>query len=109
MSELVRWIGSDASVALGSTVQVELVEAVVDLDESGDILGVEILGLTERHPSLQTTEETAVSPRVAVDPDADATYVRLRQGRSVDQVVRIAAVAFDATDRLVGLTVRMES
>jgi len=108
MSGFLRWIGSDAIVAFGSALQVEFVEAVVDLDEAGEILRVEILGLTERHPALNTTEGTRTSPRISVDPDADAVYIRLGLGRSVDQVVRIAAVAFDPADRLVALTVRME-
>ena len=109
MNAFLRWTGSDAFVVLDSGLQVELVEAVIDLDEAGDILGVEILGLTEAHPALETTEETLTSPRISVDPDADAIYVRLGVGRSVDQVVRIAAVALDAADRIVGLTIRMES
>lgn len=109
MSELLRWFGSDASVAFEAAIQVEIVEAVIDMDESGGILGIEILGLTGRHPALDTVEETPNSPRVSVDPDADAIYVRLGHGRSIDQVVRIAAVAFDNSDRLVGLTVRMET
>ena len=87
----------------------EIVEAVIDLDESGGILGIEILGLMGRHPALETAEETPNSPRVSVDPDADAVYVRLGYGRSTDQVVRMAAVAFDNADRLLGLTVRMET
>ena len=109
MNELLRWFGSDASVVFGAAIQVEIVEAVIDLDESGGLLGIEILGLTGRHPALDTVEETPYSPRVSVDLDADAIYVRLGYGRSTDQVVRIAAVAFDNSDRIVGLTVRMET
>ena len=66
------------------------------------------MGHLGRAPGTGLDRGSSKSPRVSVDQDADAISVRLGFGPSVDQVVRIAAVAFDAADRLVGLTIRME-
>lgn len=109
MSRLIRWNGSDAAIDFGGGVSVEIVDAVVDLGAMGDIIGVEVLGLVEKHPALVSSEVGLDgAPEVAVDPDADATYVRLASGRSIDQVVGVAAVAFNRADQIVAVTVRME-
>ncbi len=109
MSGYLRWNGSDAAIDFGGGVSVEIVDAVVDLDEVGDIIGVEVLGLVAMHSALVSSEGGSDgAPDVAVDLDADATYVRLASGRSIDQVVRVAAVVFNRADQIVAVTVRME-
>ncbi|MCY7300844.1 MAG: hypothetical protein LH616_16735 [Ilumatobacteraceae bacterium] len=75
----------------------------------GDIIGVEVLGLIEMHPALVSSDGGSDgAPYVAVDPDADAIYVRIASGRSIDQVVRVAAVVFNRADQIVAITIRME-
>lgn len=41
---------------------VRSVDAVVDLDENGDVIGVEILGLIARHPGLTAYLDRPVDP-----------------------------------------------
>jgi len=103
-----RRAGSDFVVDFGAGVTVELVDAVVDLDEFGDVIGIEILGLVATHPGLCSLDHGPSGPRVSVDADADAVYVRFNDGRSLDQVVRTTTVAFDDADRIVAARVRLE-
>ena len=109
MSRHIRWTGSAVAIDFGTGVSVEIVDAVVDLDATGDIIGVEVLGLGDLHPALVSSEAGSDgTPEVTVDPDADAMYVRLANGRSIDQVVRVAAVVFNRADQVVAVTIRME-
>lgn len=110
MSGPTRWVGSDLVVDFGAGVKVDVVEAVVDLDEAGEPIGLEILGMLAGHPGLVSVAGDQVGvPRIVVDADADAVYIRFKHGRSLDQVVRLAAIALDRSDRIVGAVVRMES
>jgi len=109
MSELrPTWEGSDIVVKLGKTATGELIDVVVDVNESGDVLGIEVLGLLARHPGLTIGHDELGGPAVSTDTDADAVYVRFAHGRSVEQLVRQAVVVFDATDHLQTIRVRME-
>lgn len=96
--------GSSFEVDFAAGVGVDLVDVVVDLDENAEILGIEILGLLETRPGVLHSEGEGVS----VDPDADAIYVRVKAGRSLDQVVTIAAIAFDSSGRLAAIRVNLE-
>lgn len=91
---------------------VELVNAVIDLDNVGDVLGVEILGLAARHPGIpahfQTLENAKGDFALSYDSDADALYIRIRPGRSVDQRVKPAVVLIGASDELVKVILYME-
>lgn len=105
--------GSELTIDIvASASSVELVDAVVDVDEFGTVIGVEILGLMVRHPRLAGVAANAegVGGEVVVsfDLDADALYVRLREGRSSDQLVKPAAVLFGADDELVKVVVHLE-
>jgi len=102
------WDGSDIVVALGQAATGELMDVVVDVDDNGDVLGIEVLGVFARHPGLTITNDGPVRLSVSADPDADALYVRFAHGRSVDQLVRQAAIVLDSDERLQGIRVRME-
>lgn len=108
-------VGSELTINIvASASSVELVDAVVDVDEFGSVIGIEILGLLARHPRLADiaanvpTEVLRGDVAVSFDPDADALYVRLREGRSSDQLVTPAAVLFGADDELVQVVVHLE-
>ncbi len=110
MSGTVRWQGSDLLIDFNRAVTISLVDAVVDVDDFGEVLGIEVLGLLATHPGLARAElDQSTYPYVASDADADAVYIRLGQGRSRDQVVTVAAIAFDQSDHIAAIAVRMES
>ncbi len=102
------WDGSDIVVALGQEATGEFMDVVVDVDETGDVLGIEVLGLFARHPRLTIANDGSEGHSVSADPDADALYIRFAQGRSVDQLVRQATIVLNADGRLQGIRVRME-
>ena len=106
--ESVNWHGSDVTVGLDGDVVIDLIDVVVDLDIEGSILGIEVLGLVARHPGMPFVEQGSADLDVSVDEEADATYIRIAHGRSLDQVVRTAALVFDRSDRLKALSIRME-
>lgn len=82
---------------------------VVDADMNGPI-GIELIG-----PKAQATEQSAPFdgvrsrresfPAVTYDSEADALYVRLRPGRSLDQLTAIATVVVDASGSILEITV----
>lgn len=97
--------GSSFEVEFDAKIRVDLMDVVVDLDEFSEILGIEILGLLSTHPGVVNSEFDSVS----VDADADAVYVRVKAGRSLDQFVTIAAIAFDSLGRLAAIKFELES
>lgn len=103
-----RWHGSDVTLDVDGDLVIEVVDVVVDLDVDGAILGVEALGLVALHPGMPFVGQGSADLAVVVDEEADATYIRLGHGRSLDQVVRTAVLVFDRSDRLKALSVRME-
>lgn len=103
--------GADLRVLAGDgRVRSELIDVVVDLDEFGSPLGLEILGLFDRYPGMARRLRDAADrgPRVSVDEDADAIYVELSDGRSFDQMARLAAIAVSDEDELLAMHVRLE-
>jgi hypothetical protein len=97
-------------VHFGAGITLELVDVVVDLDEEAEPIGLEILGLVTRHPGLAQASHDSHGPKehVSVAAGADAVYIRFSQGRSINQVVRLGAIAFDSADRMVAVSVRMD-
>jgi uncharacterized protein YuzE len=104
----VSWAESDMIVQLGPGSVADILEVVVDRDEGGDVIGVEILGLQYRHPDIVIVEDLDAQPAVHVDTDADAIYVRLVVGHSRDQLVRWAAIAISVDGRIQAIRVQME-
>jgi hypothetical protein len=104
--------GSDLVVGFGHDVVAEWVLAIVDVDATGALLGIEILGLLSKHPRLSSDDRrTPLNPgsfAVSVDHEANAIYVKFLHGRSVEQLVRYAVVVFDSDDRILAMRVRME-
>lgn len=95
-----------------SGLKTELVEAVVDVDDGGGVIGVEILGLMVRHPGVAAhamgLQGPASKVAVSFDPDADALYLRFDTGRSWDQQVKPAVVLFGPNDELLRVVVHLE-
>lgn len=108
----VEWKGSDIIVLIEGQVGVEMVDAVLDINESGEVIGVEMLGLLAKHPGLleqaQDLEAGSGAGHCALDVEADALYIRLNDGRSVDQRCLMVAAAFGPTGRLIALGLRPE-
>ena len=110
MSGEFRMEGSDIVIADDSGVKIEIVEAVIDLDESGSPIGIELLSIFDRFPGLAQNLATRQvdGARFAVDEEADALYIRLAERRSVEQLVTTAALAIGLGGTLLGLRVRLE-
>jgi uncharacterized protein YuzE len=100
--------GVEFSVVFCSSSRTCSVESVLDLDPEGFVIGIEILGVVSechlaRGPSPENVKRVGVVS-VSIDPDADAMYVRLRDGTSTRQVVR-PAFLMAADDALAGIRV----
>jgi uncharacterized protein YuzE len=67
------------------------VRCVLDFDQFGDVLGIEILNLKDQAGSrcLDVVEEVLKGPvtdlRYSYDDEVDAFYLRMSEGQSVDQ------------------------
>ena len=107
-ADVLSWDGADLVAQFENHVSVEIVEVVVDLDEAGLPIGIEILGLLAKHPGLPFAQSEILQSSLSVDEDADALYLRLSEGRSIDQAVHLAAIAFASSDRILALRLRME-
>ncbi len=107
----VTFEGSDIRVHQEGGVRADLIDAVIDLDEFGSPLGIEVLGLLDRYPQMANHLRLLVAEgvRMSVDEDADAIYLRLAEGRSLDQLTRLAAVAVGPDDALLGMHVQLET
>lgn len=105
-----RFEGSEIRARQSQGVRAELIDVVIDLDGFGSPLGVEVLGLLYRYPLMARHLQalTAEGIPMSVDEDADAIYLRVAEGRSLDQVTRLAAIAVGPDDALLGMHVRLE-
>jgi hypothetical protein len=106
----ISWEGADLIASFAGSISLDLVEAVVDLDHDGEVLGVEILELIDRHPNVNwsdTPSSGSALPSISIDLAAGAIYFRVSVGRSVDQVVCQAALGFDEHGTIHALRVRM--
>jgi len=89
------------AVKLGSPLRDLQIECVLDLDESGRLLGVELLTLV-LPLGLPGTEfqllSSSIDPRldVSYDEDSDALYLKLADGRSREQRAVLATLRTDA-------------
>lgn len=80
------------------------VDGVVDHEGDGTLLGVEILGLLLDSKGLEDPNaeelQRAGLLSVSIDHDADALYLRVRNGRATHQTVRQTVVIIDNRHRL---------
>lgn len=82
------------------------IRSVLDLDENGKILGIEIISLMPVIGARRTNMLIASPPVMAsYDPDADALYIRVGHGRSVNQISADSHLGFDSVDMLVSIEV----
>lgn len=106
----VTFEGSDIRVRHGHGVRADLIDVVIDVDGFGSPLGIEVLGLLDRYPRMaEHLRLVAEGIRITIDEDADAIYIRLGEGRSLDQLTRLAAVAVGLDDALLYMHIRLET
>ncbi len=86
------------------------IDCVIDIDQDGEVLGVEILnlgcitGVRLPHTSLRSAPVPGVS--WSYDKTVDAFYVRLAEGRSVNQRPTTCNVHLNADGSICELEVR---
>jgi uncharacterized protein YuzE len=81
------------------------VECVLDLDEFGELIGIEILPFEEQlgaRPPMNTRDGF---PRWSYDPMADGFYVRLKDHLARKQESAKGRAAIDSQGAVVGLSV----
>lgn len=107
----VRLEGSEIRARQSHGVRAELIDVVIDLDGFGLPLGVEVLGLLYRYPLMARHLRALAAEGIpmTVDEDADAIYLRVAEGRSLDQVTRLAAIAIGPGDAFLGMHVRVDA
>jgi len=88
------------SAGLFEEQRVVTMESVIDVDDFGETLGIEIIGprmIDSRIDWTRTVSQASI--HVAYDQTADAVYIRLVEGRIArDQNLRSASVHVDAGD-----------
>jgi uncharacterized protein YuzE len=97
--------GTELLLAFAQVDRVFTVEAILDLDSEGAIVGIEVLGVLDEPPNLTSPGADALAlagvVSVAIDTDADAMYVKLQSGVTSDrQEVRRGLLGADANDVL---------
>lgn len=84
-------------------------DVVVDFDDFNEPVGVECLGLTNQlgENALDGFAEALrdSSLRYSYDPDCDAFYLSLSDGRSMGQSLMSASVTLDDSGRVVRITI----
>jgi len=94
--------------------QIVMMDCVVDLDEFGESLGIEVVGVRSRSEPLANAlghePRSDLALRIAYDVDADALYIRRRdEFRSVAQKSGVAALILDKNGALLAVGVHYES
>ena len=86
------------------------IQCVLDLDEDGFVVGIEILGIAAEAGPITVPAADKMSGvgvvSISLDTEADALYVRLKPGPSPRQVVRPAVLELADDGTLVGILVR---
>jgi uncharacterized protein YuzE len=84
------------------------IDVVLDLDEAGEALAIEVIGLarqagTTSFSLAESGGESDAVPRWSYDRQSDCLYVRLRRGRSRTQQERGAIALVAEEGRIAGL------
>jgi hypothetical protein len=99
-----NWTGDELAADFRLGLRSYFTDGVIDHEGDGTLLGVEILGLLADCEGLEdpNTEELqqAGLVSVSIDRDADAIYLRVRNGRATHQEVRRTVVIIDEGLRL---------
>ena len=105
--KLSRWDGPDLVVSLEDDLAVVVTECVLDLDESGDAVGLEFLHLISQLKDLREKDVrlAPIASSVSVDHKAAAVYVRLSRQRSITQDVRAAVVVVGSDGHILAIRV----
>jgi uncharacterized protein YuzE len=81
---------------------------VLDFDGMGQLIGIEILNLKDHAGSAclaRLSEDIRIYPEpisFSYDDEADAFYLRIRDGRSIDQQPVMGRVELDSAGHIVG-------
>ena len=107
------WSESGFAVDFQTGLRSYFVDGVIDHEGDGTLLGVEILGLLLdcegiEDPNAEELQRAGLMS-VSIDPDADAIYLRVRQGRATHQLVRQTIVIIDDQHRLCRVHVSSQS
>ena len=101
------------TVSFSSVTHSHAFDAVLDLDGDGFVVGIEVLGVLSKCAKLGAPRAEVVRRAggisVAIDPGADAMYVRLKSGTSSHQVVRPTILEVAADHTLAGMRVQPQA
>jgi hypothetical protein len=90
---------SGFALAFKGSLKSYFINGVVDHEDDGTLIGVEILGLLSECGNLVEPDQTQIASAdlvsIAIDYEADAIYLRFRAGRATHQVVRQTVVVVD--------------
>src|ERR1700730_6451202 len=81
------------------------VRGVLDYDDEGRLLGIEILNLVDQGGTALLDPWRSSDPPFSYDPDADAFYARLLHGRAPRQRSMDVFLRLDENGGLVGITI----
>jgi uncharacterized protein YuzE len=87
-------------------VDAKFLEAIVDMDQDGELIGFEIISPifllgSKQVDSLRHFRKSADAGfYIAIDDEADALYVRFKRGRSMDQKAVACTVVPNANDEI---------
>jgi uncharacterized protein YuzE len=100
----INWTGDELAADFRDELRSYFIDGVIDYENDGTLLGVEILGLLADCGGLEDPGpeelQRAGLISVSIDPDADALYLRVRNGRAANQAVRQTVVIVDDRRRL---------
>lgn len=99
--------GPELVVTFDHVASCRIIDAVIDVDEFGGPIGIEIIGILNKYPNL-TIKTNGHLPAVSVDRENDVVYIKVAEGRAIDQIVRAAAVAVSSSQTLQQVHVEME-
>lgn len=89
----------------GSGVRSAPFDSVLDLDDFGEPIGLEILGFRSQLGALPPPGPTDGLPRWSYDKDEDAFYVRVSDGTAPRQKTSRGSASFDRRGAVVSLRV----
>jgi uncharacterized protein YuzE len=93
------------SFAESEIVEERTCEGILDSSFLGDVVGIEILFLREQLKASPPKDSRTGLPRWSHDPEVDAFYVHLSEGRAQEQSKVTVRAGIDARGAIVQLSV----